>query len=992
MVKTIVLPRQVRDKDKETLTNRSRISQAGSVPPHSVMPTLKALTGSSGYLLSGGRDGMYLWYCATTACVDDGQWVSTNVAAHHNAVVDDPFGQFPAGCVNESGWQNIGMLGCPSKSYLGLTILAQARTAADADTDTASFVVCYSHCGNVSSYGFCFSEIGRGQEVFCVRGGLTTAVTANTSSLKTDDADSSSPAPQSQHEVVVRIRTLQTDTAHNPTQRSYWMLQARSGASIAVNGRCDSPSTECEGFTATQVLSLIEKLRPTTLERFISGQQDLWKQVPVDAGQPNMTVKEFLNAAQARLAPGGEITVRASLNEWCCGKPICHPGPGGCPGADGPVPNGGFAKFLETTAQLWKVGQQLNVPFKTIGLDNWSGPWKSGVQPATVKAMLQGVQAQGWNSIAVNEVGGFFSSFGLADTAEIGVVQDAEKTPPVVVDATKLAQVKNAGIANAAVYIDFPAQYRDFDTLSVDQQADSLVALGRNQTKGGYRFVWAVVQGHCTPLGHYNGTHGSCTVLCDTTRTMTSKSGKYAGKSLFDVIVSEVRTSRAGLKTDDTNSSETREKGHGATYCPAIDWRKVPPPPPPTLRGKVAHTSRILTAGSYCHAGETGGTCGGYLDYGGPTCVLSANETLLCFFCGEKKIHSDDDNWADVVLRRSFDRGRSWQPLQVVASDNNASTPRGEWQTYGNTAAVLDRSTGKIVLLFDKNNTRLLVTSSSDHGATFESPRDITAATKPKNWGWTAVSFSGVQLRTGPHRGRMVVALCFFDHFPEIYPPYRGDWYPISRSGVLYSDTGGRTWEAGGHTQVNMTDNEAAISELADGTLVLNSRNYLGASHYGTIHPYGQSDYGEGYNYSAHPPHRGLSFSTDSGATFSDTYHPPALEGPTCEGAQLTGWDTPAELGIAGNQTLFFTNPAATFERANLTMKMSVDGGCGWSEVVRVNTGTSMYSSIVQFVDGAIGVAFDDGSDIHCPPKSAYGCGSNNETFKLIELSKAVPT
>ena len=159
------------------------------------------------------------------------------------------------------------------------------------------------------------------------------------------------------------------------------------------------------------------------------------------------------------------------------------------------------------------------------------------------------------------------------------------------------------------------------------------------------------------------------------------------------------------MKTDDTDSSETREEGHGAPHCPAIDWRNVPPPPPPTLRGEVAHTSRILTAGPYCHAGETGGTCAGYLDYGGPTCVLSANETLLCFFCGEKKIHSDDNNWADVVLRRSFDRGRTWQPLQVVASDNNASTPRREWKTYGNTAAVLDRSTGKIILLFDKNNT-----------------------------------------------------------------------------------------------------------------------------------------------------------------------------------------------------------------------------------------------------------------------------------------------
>ena len=102
----------------------------------------------------------------------------------------------------------------------------------------------------------------------------------------------------------------------------------------------------------------------------------------------------------------------------------------------------------------------------------------------------------------------------------------------------------------------------------------------------------------------------------------------------------------------------------------------------------------------------------------------------------------------------------------------------------------------------------------------------------------------------------------------------------------------------------------------------------------------------------------------------------------------LTGWDTPAELGIAGNQTLFFTNPAATYNRANLTLKMSVDGGCRWSEVLRVNNGTSMYSSIVQFSDGTIGVAFDDGSDIQCPPRTPYGCGRNNETFRLIRLRK----
>jgi hypothetical protein len=103
------------------------------------------------------------------------------------------------------------------------------------------------------------------------------------------------------------------------------------------------------------------------------------------------------------------------------------------------------------------------------------------------------------------------------------------------------------------------------------------------------------------------------------------------------------------------------------------------------------------------------------------------NDTLLCFFAGEKLEHRDDDNWADLVLRRSFTKGRTWEKLQVVASDNDRSTPHSKWQTYGNEAAVLDRSTGIIWVLFDKNNTGLLVTKSSDHGATWSTPKDITA-------------------------------------------------------------------------------------------------------------------------------------------------------------------------------------------------------------------------------------------------------------------------
>ena len=88
------------------------------------------------------------------------------------------------------------------------------------------------------------------------------------------------------------------------------------------------------------------------------------------------------------------------------------------PGASGAIPNGGLAAFLNTTQNLWAVGQALKQPFRTIGLDNWSGPHKAGVKPELVRQMLQAVRAQGWEQIAVNEVGGFYDSFGLAATAE----------------------------------------------------------------------------------------------------------------------------------------------------------------------------------------------------------------------------------------------------------------------------------------------------------------------------------------------------------------------------------------------------------------------------------------------------------------------------------------------------------------------------------------------------------------------------------------------
>ena len=65
-------------------------------------------------------------------------------------------------------------------------------------------------------------------------------------------------------------------------------------------------------------------------------------------------------------------------------------------------------------------------------------------------------------------------------------------------------------------------------------------------------------------------------------------------------------------------------------------------------------------------------------------------------------------------MTRSFDRGASWLPLQVIHSENTWNTPSTRYQSIGQNTAVLDETTGVIHMLFTRNNTDLLATSSSD--------------------------------------------------------------------------------------------------------------------------------------------------------------------------------------------------------------------------------------------------------------------------------------
>ena len=89
---------------------------------------------------------------------------------------------------------------------------------------------------------------------------------------------------------------------------------------------------------------------------------------------------------------------------------------------------------------------------------------------------------------------------------------------------------------------------------------------------------------------------------------------------------------------------------------------------------------------------------GGYRAYTTPTLLTTGSGAILAICEGrnsDPKVMGGDSGDIDLVLRRSLDGGRSWEPKRVIV--------RTGPDTDGNPAPVLDRETGIVWLLFCKN-------------------------------------------------------------------------------------------------------------------------------------------------------------------------------------------------------------------------------------------------------------------------------------------------
>lgn len=315
----------------------------------------------------------------------------------------------------------------------------------------------------------------------------------------------------------------------------------------------------------------------------------------------------------------------------------------------------------------------------------------------------------------------------------------------------------------------------------------------------------------------------------------------------------------------------------------------------------------------------------GYNTFRIPSVIAAGNGTLLAF-AEARREGAGDAGDIDLVLKRSHDGGHSWSPLQVVG-DNGPNT-------FGNPCPVVDRATGTIWLLTTQNRgtdrekdiiagtsqagRSVWVLKSSDNGATWSAPADISASVKQADWTWYATG-PGVGIQT--RSGRLVIPA---NHAVAGTAAHH--------SHVIFSDDGGGTWQLGGSADAGT--NESQVVELADGRLMLNMRN--------------------------HPPKpenfRMVAISTDRGRTWSNATPDKALIEPPAQASLLRQTVAPSQ----DRNRLLFSNPASV-RRERMMVRLSEDEGATWPVSRVLHEGPAAYSSLVALPDRAIGLLFERG-------------------------------
>jgi sialidase-1 len=356
-----------------------------------------------------------------------------------------------------------------------------------------------------------------------------------------------------------------------------------------------------------------------------------------------------------------------------------------------------------------------------------------------------------------------------------------------------------------------------------------------------------------------------------------------------------------------------------------------------------------------------------------PGMVVTNNNVVLATNQERMGTIGDSFNRKNVVLRRSLDDGKSWLPLQVVAGSADASHSAG--------AMLLDHEINRVILFFARSpvedastghneawtventptgrtpGTGQFLVYSDDDGATWSDPVEVTdtivyEARYSTRWP-SKVNVghvrrpvapggppgNGLQLRHGPHKGRLVATA-------RVWVKPVWDLNVYSHNCVILSDDHGMTWRLGGLSQPGM--GESSIVELADGVIYMTSRN-------------------ESIRFRGH---RGWDRSYDGGESFVESGYDLTLIEPHCHAsiARYSWGESDGSASTEGRSRILFSNPAArsdTIEwfdadgRRNLTVRLSYDEAHTWPVAKTIYGGSAGYSALAVTREGTILCQFE---------------------------------
>ena len=350
---------------------------------------------------------------------------------------------------------------------------------------------------------------------------------------------------------------------------------------------------------------------------------------------------------------------------------------------------------------------------------------------------------------------------------------------------------------------------------------------------------------------------------------------------------------------------------------------------------------------------------GGYVTYRIPGLVVTARGTLLAY-CEARKGTGD---WApiDVMLRRSTDGGKTWEPARKIAEApadaerNPVATGRdaGQGPTINNPVAIADPGSGSVYFLYCVNYARCFVMRSDDDGQTFSEAAEIT-----KTFDKFRDQYDWKVLATGPGHGIRL-------HSGWLIMPVwlstgagRGGHRP-SCVATIYSDDNGHSWQRGqivvNDTPETPNPSESTAAQLPDGRVMLNIR--CESSRYRRL----------------------VSISSDGATNWSKPIFDESLIDPICEASllRMPGKDILAFANPANpeaNSATVTPGPAKGKPRKNLTLRFSEDAGKTWARSTVIDAEIAGYCDLAADAHGTIYCLYERG-------------GANGNIFDTVALT-----